>query len=85
MTGVQTCALPIFATLTDDQKQISEEFARAKGIFESVKAIYSDSDFCELSIGMSDDYRLAIEQGSTMVRIGSKIFGQRIYSSASTE
>ena len=83
--NIKICGIMTIATLTDDQKQISEEFARAKGIFESVKAIYSDSDFCELSIGMSDDYRLAIEQGSTMVRIGSKIFGQRIYSSASTE
>ena len=83
--NIKICGIMTIATLTDDQKQISEEFARAKGIFESVKAIYSDSDFCELSIGMSDDYRLAIEQGSTMVRIGSKIFGQRIYSSTSTE
>ena len=83
--NIKICGIMTIATLTDDQKQISEEFARAKGIFESVKAIYSDSDFCELSIGMSDDYRLAIEQGSTMVRIGSKIFGQRIYSSAPTE
>lgn len=83
--NIKICGIMTIATLTDDQKQISEEFARAKGIFESVKAIYPDSDFCELSIGMSDDYRLAIEQGSTMVRIGSKIFGQRIYSSAPTE
>ena len=77
--NIKICGIMTIATLTDDQKQISEEFARAKGIFESVKAIYPDSDFCELSIGMSDDYRLAIEQGSTMVRIGSKIFGQRRY------
>ena len=83
--NIKICGIMTIATLTDDQKQISEEFARAKGIFESVKAIYPDSDFCQLSIGMSDDYRLAIEQGSTMVRIGSKIFGQRIYSSAPTE
>ena len=83
--NIKICGIMTIATFTDDQKQISEEFARAKGIFESVKAIYPDSDFCELSIGMSDDYRLAIEQGSTMVRIGSKIFGQRIYSSAPTE
>lgn len=83
--NIKICGIMTIATLTDDQKQISEEFARAKGIFESVKAIYPDSDFCQLSIGMSDDYRLAIEQGSTMVRIGSKIFGQRIYPSAPTE
>jgi len=83
--NVRVCGVMAIATLTDDEEQIAAEFAAVRSIFDAIKSIYPEPYFCELSIGMSDDYRLAIEQGSTMVRIGSKIFGQRIYSSASTE
>lgn len=77
--NIEICGIMTIATLTDSQTQISDEFARAKAIFDEIRAIYPNPAFKELSIGMSDDYLLAIEQGSTMVRIGSKIFGARVY------
>ena len=69
------------ATFTDDEGLIRSDFGRIREIFEESVSIYPDlaSDFTELSIGMSDDYPLAIEYGSTMVRIGSMIFGARNY------
>ncbi len=77
--NIEICGIMTIATLTDSEAQISEEFAQAKAIFEQIKTIYPNPRFKELSIGMSDDYRLAIANGSTMVRIGSKIFGAREY------
>lgn len=69
------------ATFTDDEKQIVREFKSLKFIFEELKSKFfaSKPDFKEISMGMSDDYKLAIEQGSTIVRIGSNIFGSRQY------
>jgi len=67
------------ATFTDNHTQIREEFHRLHHFFQQAKNDYftnSDS-FNELSIGMSDDYLIAAEEGSTMVRIGSKLFGPR--------
>jgi hypothetical protein len=71
------------ATYTDDEKQIRKEFASLKTIFETLKSAYfSESpEFREISMGMSGDYRIAVEEGSTMVRIGSTIFGERSYNS----
>lgn len=77
--NIEVCGIMTIATLTDSEAQISEEFARSRDIFEKIKNIYPNPSFKELSIGMSDDYRLAIANGSTMVRIGSKIFGAREY------
>lgn len=67
------------ATFTSDQRQIREEFRRLKTIFDSVKAeFFSETpDFKEISMGMSGDYEIAISEGSTMVRVGSSIFGAR--------
>ena len=67
------------ATFTDDKAQVRKEFSRLKTIFELLKAEYfSDgSQFREISMGMSDDYPIAVEEGSTMIRVGSKIFGSR--------
>ncbi len=67
------------ATFTDDQAIIRSDFSRLRSIFNDARSSYPSlaSDFTELSIGMSDDYLLAIEYGSTMVRIGSMIFGAR--------
>ena len=67
------------ATFTDDRVQVSAEFQQLKTIFDHLKNQYfpNDSGFCEISMGMSDDYILAIEQGSTLVRVGSSIFGER--------
>ena len=68
------------ATFTEDQKQIEREFKFLKSTFDELKAIQTEN--CKLqtiSMGMSGDYPLAIECGSTMVRVGSSIFGERNY------
>ena len=69
------------ATYTDDENQIRKEFKMLKKIYSQLKNEYfSDSgSFREISMGMSDDYPLAVEEGSTMIRVGSKIFGARNY------
>jgi hypothetical protein len=61
--------------------QIRREFKLLKTIFKTLKNEYfsDDKNFCEISMGMSDDYQIAIEEGSTIVRVGSKIFGERNY------
>ncbi|WP_299335571.1 YggS family pyridoxal phosphate-dependent enzyme [uncultured Psychroserpens sp.] len=66
------------ATFTDNQSQIEEEFKRLKSTFDKLKAI--DNSLHIISMGMSGDYQLAIECGSTMIRVGSSIFGSRNYS-----
>ena len=68
------------ATFTDNEQQIREEFRVLKSYFEALKQHYFQTadHFDILSMGMSDDYSIAIEEGSTMVRIGSKIFGVRM-------
>ena len=65
------------ATFTSDIEVIGEEFKMIKRIYDNVASI--DPKFRVLSIGMSDDYNIAIENGSTMIRVGSKIFGKRNY------
>ena len=69
------------ATFTDDAAQVRNEFKNLKNIFDTLKENYfRDKDsFKEISMGMSDDYPIAIEEGATMVRVGSKIFGARNY------
>jgi pyridoxal phosphate enzyme (YggS family) len=68
------------ATNTDSQKQIKEEFYELETFFKGIKQSYfrKEESFDELSMGMSADYKLAIEHGSTMVRLGSTIFGSRV-------
>lgn len=70
------------ATFTDDETQIRKEFRNLKSIFDRLKTDFfaSHPDFREISMGMSGDYQIAVEEGSTMVRIGSTIFGERNYS-----
>ena len=65
------------ATFTSDIEVIDEEFKMIKRIYDNVASI--DPKFRVLSIGMSDDYNIAIKNGSTMIRVGSKIFGKRNY------
>jgi uncharacterized pyridoxal phosphate-containing UPF0001 family protein len=67
------------ATFTDDQAIVSADFAALKSIYETCLELSPalTAGLTELSIGMSDDYPLAIEYGSTIVRIGSMIFGER--------
>jgi len=69
------------ATFTDNFRQIRDEFLLLAGHFEEIKAkgFPHDQSFTELSMGMSGDYKIAIEAGSTMIRIGSLIFGERNY------
>lgn len=73
--------LMCMATNTDDLCQIEREFSYAHAIFSNVKKRYfaADSNFCELSMGMSDDYPIALLHGSTLIRVGTKIFGNREY------
>jgi len=78
MNNIKIVGLMGMATFTDNQNQIKKEFDNLKNIFDKVCHLKTDN--CQLntiSMGMSGDYKLAIECGSTMVRIGSSIFGGR--------
>lgn len=68
------------ATNTDIEKQIRDEFYELKTFFDGIKQSYfrKDPTFDTLSMGMSSDYKIAIEKGSNMIRLGSTIFGQRV-------
>ena len=81
MKNVRICGVMGMATNTDDMEQVRKEFRHLKEIFNTLKAKYfADCEwFKEISMGMSHDYPIAIEEGSTMVRVGSKIFGERNY------
>lgn len=81
LKNVKICGLMMMASFVDDKEQIRREMQTALDFFHEVKEKYfaSDPDFCERSWGMSDDYRIAVETGSTMVRIGTSIFGPRVY------
>jgi PLP dependent protein len=77
LANINICGLMGMATFTDDANQIEAEFANLGKIFKAVKERYSLDGFTELSMGMSGDYEAAIAQGSTLIRIGSDIFGSR--------
>ena len=81
MQHIQICGLMMMASFVDDQEQIRREMLTARDFYDEVKSRYfaDDAAFCERSWGMSDDYLIAIETGSTMVRIGTAIFGPRVY------
>ena len=81
MKNVQICGLMMMASNVDDQHQIVSEFDTAARFFDEVKAKYfADCPaFCERSWGMSHDYQLAVQHDSTMVRVGTTIFGPRVY------
>ncbi|MCH2488637.1 MAG: YggS family pyridoxal phosphate-dependent enzyme [Flavobacteriales bacterium] len=64
------------ATFTEDSKQLTEEFQKLKKCYDRLKETYG---FTTLSMGMSGDYKIAIDNGSTMIRVGSAIFGERNY------
>ena len=78
---VRICGLMMMASNTDDESQIRREFIVAADFFDEVKAKYfaADPAFKERSWGMSHDYRIAVECRSTMVRVGTTIFGPRVY------
>ncbi len=81
LENIEICGVMGMATFTDDSEQTANEFKNLKNIFLRLKDEYfsSNSMFKEISMGMSGDYKIAIEQGSTMVRVGSSIFGARNY------
>jgi len=81
MTGVRICGLMMMASSVDDKEQIRKEMLTAADFFDEVKAHYfADADyFRHRSWGMSHDYRIAVECRSTMVRVGTTIFGEREY------
>ena len=75
MKNVCITGLMGMATLTDNESQIRKEFASLKKCFDSLAIRYSS--LTTLSMGMSSDYKIAIEEGSNMIRVGSAIFGAR--------
>ena len=79
MEHVRLCGVMGMATFTDDMEEVRKEFRHLKSIFNTLKNDYfaGQAQFKEISMGMSDDYPIAIEEGATMVRVGSKIFGIR--------
>lgn len=81
LKNVRICGLMAMASFVDDEKQIRSEFTRASDFFDEIKQSYfaDDDSFCERSWGMSHDYKIAVECNSTMVRVGTKIFGPRVY------
>jgi pyridoxal phosphate enzyme (YggS family) len=78
---IRLCGVMGMATLTDNKTQIHNEFKTLHAYFNQLKQTYfpNSSYFKEISMGMTDDFPIAIEEGSTMVRIGSAIFGKRNY------
>ena len=79
MQNVRICGLMGMSTATDDTTQIRKEFQRLHGLYLNLKAstFLAKPYFNTCSMGMSDDYKIAVEEGSTMVRIGSMLFGRR--------
>lgn len=80
MQNIRIRGLMGIATNTDNQKEIKEDFYELKMLFDGIKVSYfrQQESFDTLSMGMSSDYTIAIEQGSNMVRLGSTVFGQRV-------
>lgn len=76
---VRITGLMAMGSNTDDMEQVRSEFKQIKNLFDELKEKYfpDEPSFCQISEGMTDDYPIAIEEGSTIVRIGSMIFGER--------
>ena len=81
LSNVRIVGVMGMATKTDDMEQVRREFRNLHNIFDSLKASrFSDkSEFKEISMGMSHDWQIAVEEGSTLIRLGSSIFGARDY------
>lgn len=79
--NIRICGLMMMASFTDDEEQIKKEFMTASNFFDEVRTLFfADAPyFKERSWGMSDDYQIATQCNSTMVRVGTRIFGQRNY------
>ena len=81
LANVRIVGLMAMGSNTDDMEQVRGEFRQMKRLFDELKDTYfaDEPSFCQLSEGMTDDYPIAIEEGSTIVRIGSMTFGDRVY------
>lgn len=81
LKNVEICGLMMMASHVDDEQLIRKEFCLAADFFDEVKEKYfaTDESFCERSWGMSHDYKIAVQCRSTMVRVGTYIFGERVY------
>lgn len=81
MKNIRVVGLMGMATFTDNMEQVRTEFRSLTNLFNKIKDTYfkDKQSFKEISMGMSSDYQIAIQEGSTMVRVGSSIFGQRNY------
>jgi hypothetical protein len=81
LKNVRIAGVMGIATYTEDAEQVRREFRQLKQMFDRLKERYftGKPEFKEISMGMSGDYRIAVEEGCTMVRIGSSIFGRREY------
>lgn len=81
LKNVQIAGMMCMASNTDNRAQIRQEFQRAWACFDEAKARFfaNDPAFCQRSWGMSEDYDIAMEEGATLVRIGTAIFGEREY------
>jgi pyridoxal phosphate enzyme (YggS family) len=79
LQNIEICGVMGMASFTDDDAQVRIEFEKLHAIFNELQASYfaEQATFSEISMGMSGDYQLAIEAGSTMIRVGSSIFGGR--------
>jgi pyridoxal phosphate enzyme (YggS family) len=77
--SIEFCGVMGMATFSDDESQVRNEFKKLKQIFDQLKQTYflGSTSFSEISMGMSGDFQMAIEGGSTMVRVGSSLFGKR--------
>lgn len=79
--NIEFCGVMGMATFTDNLSLVRKEFKTLFDIYQSLKKKYfvDSTSFSEISMGMSDDYKIAIEEGATMIRIGSSLFGERNY------
>lgn len=81
LKNVQITGIMAMASNTDDKTLVHQEFRSVSLFFKEIKEAYftTQNEFCEVSMGMSHDYPLAIEEGSTLIRVGTFIFGDRVY------
>ena len=81
LTSIRIIGLMGMATFTENEQQIRKEFHQLKVLFDRLDSTYQlpNTKWQEISMGMSGDYQIAIEEGSTMIRVGSSIFGERNY------